>query len=107
MFYINPLTYKISIWNFIIIFTVYFIDFQISLTLAFGPKFWEKEMHQAVYKSLYIFLLILLSMDILANLNKGYYAFGHGKVISNPMLIFKRYLKSYLIIDLVCNLVIT
>lgn len=41
IFYIDPFAVIVSIWNFIIIFTAYFLAFQISLTLAFGPKFWD------------------------------------------------------------------
>lgn len=51
----------------------------------------------------YVFLLIILLIDIPINFNKGYYAFGYGKVIDDKTLIMKRYVKSYFIIDMISN----
>ena len=41
MFYINPMSFGIGIWDFILIFVVYVLQVQISLTLGFGPDFWD------------------------------------------------------------------
>lgn len=52
----------------------------------------------------YICCLIILALDIIINFHKGYYAFGRGKVIDEPELIIKHYLKIYFAMDLVSNL---
>ncbi len=44
---------------------------------------------------------------MVVNLNKGYYAFGYGKVISDAKLIFSRYLKTYFFADLACTYFLT
>lgn len=54
----------------------------------------------------YIVLLVLLFLDILVNLNKGYYAFGFGTIIDDRSLIIKKYLRGYFIMDLICKLFI-
>lgn len=46
----------------------------------------------------------MLAIDLLINFNKGYYAFGEGRVIDDKYLIMKRYLKSYFTIDIISNL---
>lgn len=54
----------------------------------------------------YIVLLVLLFLDILVNLNKGYYAFGFGAIIDDRSLIIKKYLRGYFIMDSICKLFI-
>lgn len=84
------------------IFTAYFFAYQISLMLGLGPQFWSNELGKYLYQFIYVMFLILLTIDIFINLNKGYYAVGYGKVIFDKTLISKRYLKSYLFVDILC-----
>lgn len=86
--------------------TSYFLQFQISLTLAFGPQFWNNEITQYIYFGVYIFLVCLLAIDIFINFHKGYYAFGYGKVIDDHERIIKRYLKFHFGIDLICTYIV-
>ena len=40
LLYMDPKSTKVNVWNFVVIFVVYFLELQISLTLGFGPTFW-------------------------------------------------------------------
>ena len=101
LFYIDPTSARIGIWDFIIIFVAYFIIFQISLTIAFGPTFWDEELKITfAYLLSYSLLLVCLAVDIVINFHKGYYAFGRGKVIDDHDLIVKHYLKIHFPIDI-------
>lgn len=90
-------------WSFAIIMDAYFLMFQISLTLGFGPKFWTEEIAETQFFTAYICLLVLLFLDMLVNFNKGYYGFGSGKIISDPAMIRKKYFRYHFWIDLTSN----
>lgn len=90
-----------GLWDFFVIITIYIFQIQISLTLGFGPDFWKKEMNSGYHFAGYIACLLVLCADIVINFHKGYYAFGRGKVVDEPQLIIRHYLKANFIIDII------
>lgn len=100
LFYIDPLSTKTGIWDFLIIITIYLFQLQISLTLGFGPEFWDDQIDNKLYIIIYVSLIVIIAIDVIINFHKGYYAFGRGKVIDDPALIIKHYLKIYFVMDL-------
>lgn len=101
LFYVDPLSRFTGLWDLVIIIAIYLFLIQISLTLAFGPHFWYGQMHNKFYTVLYLVLLLLFAVDIALNFNKGFYAFGRGKVIDDPRLIILNYLKLTFFLDLI------
>lgn len=100
LFYINPHSKWNGLWNFALICFIYLFEIQISFTLGFGPQFWEEQLRSRAQIIAYIFLLVLLAVDIVLNFHRGYYAFGRGKVIDDPYLIIQHYLKIYFAADI-------
>lgn len=103
LFYVDPLSTKTGIWDFLIIVTIYLFQLQISLTLGFGPEFWNDQLDSKAYLIIYITLILIIVVDVVINFHKGYYAFGRGKVIDDPALIIKHYLKIYFVMDTASN----
>lgn len=101
LFYVDPLDPKTGAWDVFIIFAIYLFQIQISLTLGFGPTFWEDQLNNNFYTATYLLITIIFVIDIIINFHKGYYAFGRGKVIDEPELIIKHYLKIYFAMDIV------
>lgn len=104
LFYVDPLSTFNTLWNIVIIFSIYLFEIQISLTLAFGPDFWNGQLHNKFYTVLYLVLLLIFCIDIGLNFNKGYYAFGRGKVIDDPWLIIKHYIRIHFFLDVLSTL---
>ena len=103
LFYVDPLDPKTGAWDLLIILAIYLFQIQISLTLGFGPTFWEDQFTSKFYTIAYITLAVLFIVDVIINFHKGYYAFGRGKVIDDHILIIKHYLKIYFAMDVVGN----
>jgi len=49
LFYVNPLDTKTGLWDVFIILIIYIFLIQISLTLGFGPTFWEEQISSRFY----------------------------------------------------------
>lgn len=103
IFYLDPMGKKNAAWDLLIIIVIYLFQLQISLTLGFGPEFWSYQFNGYTNEIAYGFLVAMMCIDVVVNFHKGYYAFGRGKVIDDPELIIKHYLKIYFIMDITCT----
>ena len=99
----DPLDTKTGLWDLFIIIAIYIFQIQISLLLGFGPNFWYQLLASNTYIVTYVAFVIIFIVDVVINFHKGYYAFGRGKVIDDPELIIKHYLKIYFAMDVICK----
>ena len=100
--YISPTSTAVKVWNTLFLVLFYVVQMQISLSLAFGPHFFEDEVKLGgIYLPIYIMLFVLLLLDIFFSLFKGYYAFGKGKVIDDGNMIIRNYMSSQFPFDLI------
>jgi hypothetical protein len=98
--YIDPLSGFVMGWDLAFLALFYCLQMQISLSLAFGPGFFEEELGlDSVYLPVYLCMLSLLVVDCLLSFCKGYYAFGKGKVVDDKHLIIRHYLTSQFPLD--------
>lgn len=101
MFYVDPMSKWTGIWDFVLIFIVYFFQVEISLLLAFGPDFWRAELGGKVGFIIgYVVELLFLCADVVICFHKGYYAFGRGRVVDDHQKIIQHYLKIHFPIDI-------
>jgi hypothetical protein len=101
LFYVDPMSPLTGVWNVWVIIMIYVMLFQISLTIGFGPEFWQEELKQNLYLVGFIMSFVSLVVDMIINFHKGYYLFGRGRVINEPELIIKNYLKTYFPMEII------
>ncbi len=100
--YINPHSKRILIWNLLYLTVFYLVELQISLSLAFGPHFFEEELQlSSIYLPVYLTFLVFMVVDMILSFFKGYYAFGKGKVVDEHGKIVRNNLRNQFPFDIV------
>lgn len=100
-FYIDPLSNFTLLWNLIFLVVFYLVEIQISLSLAFGPTFFDNELNiHSIHRTFYILVVLFLGFDIVLSFFKGYYSFGQGKVIDDWSQIKRNYLRTQFFFDI-------
>jgi uncharacterized membrane protein len=72
--------------------------------IGFGSAFWLGEVTNPRTFILYIFIVFVLSLDILISFHRGFYRVGKGKVIGDRKAIRMNYIKGFLSIDIISTM---
>lgn len=79
----------------------YIIELQISLSLAFGPSFFDEELAlHSVNRVFYILAVVYLAVDIIFSFFKGFYSPGRGRVVDDWKEITQNYLRTQFPFDI-------